>query len=478
MDLTRDFNAGVVSFYPDGGDFRALSPGINSLPWFYQTLLVFFVQIPVYSLVMTYEATGSALADITDEELRSLVESSITKSGPSKRAIALPPDLTRHHSRAGLITDMVYGHLGSSLAAVMPALGTHIPMTCAELGSMFPKTPLSLFRSHDWRNGVTELGRIEGSFVSSVSGGLLDYDWPVQTNRDLVSGAYDKIISIGQVVPHEVVGMANQAKNIFVGAGGKEAIDKSHFLGAVYGMERMMGRTNTPVRALFDEALARYGSKLPPILWMLTVVGQRQDGSLALRGFFSGDDRDCFERAAALSREVNLDLLDVPLKKAVVWLDPSMFRTTWIGNKAVYRTRMAMADGGELVVIAPGLERFGEDLEIDALIRKYGYRSGKEIVQLVADNADLAASMSAAAHLIHGCPEGRFTVTYAPGPGVTKEEIESVDFGWTGMSEAVSLYRPEACVPGWNTNRAGEPFFFIPNPSLGLWSHTSRFANK
>ena len=426
---------------------------------------------------MTYESIGSAESDIGDGELRSLVESSIARSGSPKRAIALPPDATRHHSRAGRITDMVYDCLGSSLAAVMPALGTHIPMTDAELSSMFPGTPLTLFRRHDWREGVAELGRIEGSFISSISAGLLGYDWPVQANRLLVGAEYDRIISIGQVVPHEVVGMANHAKNIFVGAGGKEAIDKSHFLGAVYGMERMMGRTDTPVRALFDEALIRHGADLPPVLWMLTVVGRREDGSLALRGFFSGDDRDCFERAASLARRVNLDLLDEPLAKAVVWLDPAEFRTTWLGNKAVYRTRMAMADGAELVIIAPGLERFGEDLGIDALIRTYGYRPGAEIVRLVSEKQDLAANMSAAAHLIHGCPEGRFRVTYAPGPAVSRQEMESVGFGYTDIGETIARYRPDICRQGWNRDSGGEPFFFIPNPALGLWSLASRFAS-
>ncbi len=427
---------------------------------------------------MTYEATGSATADIGNDELFSLVETSIAKSGRPGRAIALPPDATRAHSRAGAITDMVHACLGSSLAAVMPALGTHIPMSEKELGTMFPGTPLSLFRTHDWRNGVTELGRIGGDFVSAISGGLLDYDWPVQVDAELVSGGYDRIISIGQVVPHEVVGMANHAKNIFVGAGGKEAIDKSHFLGAVYGMERMMGHADTPVRALFDEALARFGSRLPPVLWMLTVVGRRADGGLALRGFFSGDDRDCFARAAELAQVVNLDLLAEPLHKAVVWLDPAEYRTTWLGNKAIYRTRMAMADRGELVIIAPGLERFGEDLGIDSLIRRYGYRSGAETRQLVARNEDLAASLSAAAHLVHGCPEGRFRVSYAPGPGLGRREIESVGYDWTDIGSALSRYRPRDCAAGWNVDADGESFFFVPNPALGLWSLESRFGDS
>jgi nickel-dependent lactate racemase len=290
---------------------------------------------------------------------------------------------------------------------------------------------------------------------------------------------------MGQVVPHEVVGMANHAKNLFVGTGGKEAIDKSHFMGASYGMERMMGRADTPVRALFDEGLRRFGDKLPPVLYALTVVSPRSGaeaaaagkpcGSTAARGFFAGFGRDCFEKAAALSRQVNVDLLDDPVKKAVVCLDPEEFRTTWLGNKAIYRTRMALADGGELLILAPGLERFGEDLGMDRLIRKFGYRPGGEILEKAAKEAELAENLSAAAHLIHGSSEGRFTVRYCPGPGVSRSEIESVGYEWGSLEEARASYNPDALASGWNTLPGGERVFFVPNPALGLWAEKKRF---
>jgi hypothetical protein len=131
------------------------------------------------------------------------------------------------------------------------------------------------------------------------------------------------------------------------------------------------------VRALFDEGLRRFSSLMPPILWVLTVIGPRPDASLAVRGLFIGFGRECFEKAAALSREINVNLMNEPVNKAVVYLEPEEYRTTWLGNKAIYRTRMAIADGGELLILAPALERFGEDMGVDALIRKHGYRPGE-----------------------------------------------------------------------------------------------------
>lgn len=427
---------------------------------------------------MTFASRGSPTDDIDPAALSDLVAKSLDSLPPFKRALAVPPDITRVHSQAGLVTDCVYARLGPRLAGVLPAIGTHVPMTDREIATMYPGTPASLFLAHEWRKDLKEYGRIPSSFIGQVSEGMLSYDYPVQTNKVLASGSYDAIISIGQVVPHEVVGMANHAKNLFVGTGGKEAIDKSHFLGAAYGMERMMGRLDTPVRRIFEEALRVASPSLPPILWMLTVIGRREDGSLAIRGFFSGDDSECLARASELSKQVNIQTLPESIDTAVVWLDPAEFRTTWLGNKAVYRTRMAMADGGNLIILAPGLQHFGEDSGIDALIRKYGYRTSAEIRTLAAREADLAQNLSAAAHLIHGSSEGRFTVTYAPGPGVSRKEIESVGYRWAPLDEMLRLYAPDGRPQGYQKDGAGNPFFFVPNPALGLWTTKKRFEGR
>ena len=445
---------------------------------------------------MLLAAKGGVSFDISNEELDVLFSDALCRAMGEIRdpapVLVLPPDITRFYSRAGFLTDLAARELGSlgggmpdRLGMVMPALGTHMAMTNPELRRMFRKTPLNKFRIHDWRNNVVTLGRIEGSLVEKFSEGKVRYDWPVQVNRELPDGGFSLILSMGQVVPHEVVGMANHLKNIFVGTGGKEAIDKSHFIGACYGMEKMMGRADTPVRALFDEGYKRFGDQLPPILFALTVISPRSEeevkktgthpGSLALRGIFIGFGRECFEEAAALSRQVNVDLLDEPIKKAVVYLEPEEFRTTWIGNKAVYRTRMAMADGGELLILAPGLERFGEDRGVNKVIRKYGYQPSKVILQKAEEEKDLAENLSVAAHLIHGSSEGRFTVRYCPGSKLSRAEIEAVGYEWGSLKEAASRYNVNKLSLGWNTMDDGEKFFFVPNPALGLWAERKKF---
>jgi nickel-dependent lactate racemase len=367
----------------------------------------------------------------------------------------------------------VWEYDGDKLAAVLPAIGTHFPMTEREIAHMFGEMPARLFRVHDWRNGLATLGTVPAEYVRQQSEGMVNFDWPAQVDRLLVEGGFDLILSIGQVVPHEVIGMANYNKNIFVGTGGAEGINKSHFLGAVYGMERIMGRADNPVRRVLNYASEHFARHLP-IVYVLTVIGKNSAGKLVMRGLFIGDDVECFQKAAELSLQVNFVMLDREIRKAVVYLDPEEFKSTWLGNKAIYRTRMALADGGELIVLAPGVKEFGEDPTIDKLIRKYGYVGTPAILRAVAENADLAANLSAAAHLIHGSSEGRFTITYCPG-GLTRQDVEKAGFRYAPLEQMIKRYDPAKLTDGYNMVR-GEEIFYISNPALGLWAYRERFA--
>ncbi len=419
-------------------------------------------------------AQGSPSCDLSRDDLKAALEQTLEKLGPRKRVLALPPDFTRLNSLAGPITCMVHDYYGDALVDVMPALGTHVPMPDWQLKGMFPGLPKRLIRDHDWRNDVVTIGEVPCEFVAGVTEGIHRKPWPAQLNRLVWEGGHDLILSIGQVVPHEVIGMANYNKNLFVGTGGAAGINESHFIGAVYGMERMMGRADTPLRRILNYAQDHFCGHLP-LVFVLTVIGPREDGSLALRGLFIGDDVDCFEQAAELSVKVNFTILDEAPKKMVVYLDPEEFHSTWLGNKAVYRTRMAIADEGELIVLAPGVKTFGEDPEIDRLIRKYGYCNTPAILRLVEETDDLPKNLSAAAHMIHGSSEGRFHITYCPGK-LTRQEIEGVGYGYADLETMLQRYCPDKMKDGWNTLADGERVFYISNPALGLWAHPDRLS--
>ncbi len=395
---------------------------------------------------------------------------------PAKKVLIVPPDYTRYHSKAGFLTNVCYHHYADQGAEVdiLPALGTHVPVTEGEAADMFGDIPYSRFLRHNWRADVVKLGEVPGEYLSQITEGLWNEAISVEINRRVMDESYDLILSPGQVVPHEVIGMANQAKNLFVGVGGAEMINSSHMVGAIFGMERMMGRDHTPVRKIFDYALERF-LKDRPILFLLTVT-TAPGGATRTHSLFCGAERDALEAAVALSQEKNIDFVPRGIKKCVVYLDPKEFRSTWLGNKAVYRTRMAVADGGELLILAPGVARFGEDAAVDALIRKYGYCGRQKVLELFRRPAceDLRANMGAAAHLIHGSSDGRFAITYAV-KNISRAEIEGVHFKSADCDELMRRYDPQKLAYGYNSLPDGEEVYFIPNPALGLWIDRERF---
>ncbi|PKL14373.1 MAG: D-mannonate epimerase [Spirochaetae bacterium HGW-Spirochaetae-8] len=419
------------------------------------------------------DAQVENLNGLSLESLKQTFFAGLAALGERKRVLLIPPDITRLHGLGGTLAVWAVEYYGTKVKAILPALGTHVAMTDAELDVMFPGVDHKLFIVHDWRNDIVTLGTVPAELVERLSEGKLSWPWKAQVNKRLASGDYDLILSLGQVVPHEVIGMANYSKNIFVGTGGSEGINRSHYLGAVYGMERIMGRADSPVRAIMDYAQEQFIGDIP-LSYALTVVGRDAQGEMRPMGLFMGSDRQCFEEASRVSLQANFTMVDKPLDKVVVYLDSGEFRTTWLGNKSIYRTRMAIADGGELVVLAPGVHKFGEDNEIDRLIRKYGYKGTPAVLRAVDENEELRNNLSAAAHLIHGSSEGRFTIRYCPGH-LTRQEVESVGYQWGDLQSMLAVYPRKTMRDGWNIANDGSSFYYIANPAVGLWAHAGRF---
>ena len=416
---------------------------------------------------------------LTDSQIKSKVNAFIderAKQGKLNKVLLIVPDFTRCFSNAGFITNCIYHHLEDMgvRTDILEALGTHVPMTDSQIDEMYGDIPHDRFIAHNWRKDVVTLGQVPGSYLEEITEGLWKDSIEVQVNRLVMDLSYDLIVSIGQVVPHEVIGMANHSKNIFVGTGGTDMINKSHMVGAVYGMERMMGKDYTPVRLVFDYALRTFLSQRP--VWFILTVCTAPDDIIQTHGVFIGNTRKCLEDAVELSQKMNIDFVDHGIKKCVVYLNDREFRSTWLGNKAVYRTRMAIADGGELLILAPGVEHFGEDPINDAIIRKYGYRGRLHTLQLFRDpaNQDLRDNMGVAAHLIHGSSDGRFSITYAV-KNITEKEIEDVGFKAASYDETVKKYNPGKLKYGYNTMPDGEVIYYIPNPALGLWINKEKF---
>ena len=421
------------------------------------------------------EVTGSELS-LSEERIKAAIEASIASRKESlKKVLLIPPDASRLYSHAGVLTNYYYDLLKDTCQVdVLPALGTHMPMDHEEIDLFFgTNIPKDRFLVHNWRNDVVKIGEVPKEFIAQVSDGRMNEKIDVEVNKLLLDKSYDLVISIGQVVPHEVVGLANYSKNIFVGIGGKNMIDKSHMLGAVCNLENIMGRDKTSVRRMFDYAQEEVFNKLNiPLLYVLTVMKFEGDQN-AVKGLYISQDREGFTRAAKASQQYNMTFLEKPVKKVVAYLQPEEFKSTWIGNKAVYRSRLAIADEGELIVLAPGVRQFGEDPGNDKLIRKYGYR-GDDIIKIMYDEGDLMNNQSVPAHLLHGSSFDRFKIVYAVA-NMTKEEIEGVNFSYLSYEEAIQKYDPAKLKDGYNTLPDGEEIFYISNPSLGLWASKDKF---
>jgi nickel-dependent lactate racemase len=394
-----------------------------------------------------------------------------------RRVLLLPPDITRMHSGAGRLTEILYEIFAEEADVfVIPTLGQHVPHTPEENRRMFGSIPEDRILKHDWRNGCVHVGEISGEEVAASCNRAADWPIPITLNRTLMEDPWDLIINVGHVVPHEVLGFANHNKNYFIGVGGKELICASHLMAARCGIENNLGNLVTPVRHCFNLAEDRYLGQLPD-LYVQVVMARNERNELVHTGVFVGDDLETYLAAARQSREQNITVFEEPLKKIVCVMQGDEFVSTWVANKAVYRTRMALADDAELLILAPGLKRFGEQEDVDAIIRKYGYAGTERVMEEFRKQSDLQELAHATAHLMHGSSEGRFRITYAPG-FLTREEMEGVHFGYADLPAMIERYRPDECREGWNRTADGEEFYFIPTPSAGLWSTRQRLYER
>lgn len=416
-------------------------------------------------LYLTEEAKG-----ISPEQLDQQIDALLEQFPDVKKVLIIPPDYTRCYSYAGEITQVLYKKLSPKAKVdVMPALGTHMALSDEEhdkfFGDVVPKDAIIV---HHWQSDTVRLGYVPAEVCSEISNALFPEQIDVEVNHLLVDGGYDLILSVGQVVPHEVVGMANYSKNIFVGTGGREMINKSHMLSAICGMEKALGVVDSPARQVYDYAQKHFIDGKLPLVYLQTVT-TRENEVLKLHGLYIGESRTPFEMAAELAQKLNIVHVDRRAKKVVTYLDPEELKTTWVGNKGVYRTRMIVEDAGELIVLAPGVIAFGENEEMDKMTRAYGYTGTEHILDLYRQGVFEGRLMSAA-HLMQGSSEGRFTITYATKPeNLSKEEIESVGYQWVDYNEITRKYNPETLKEGWNVLEDGEEIYFVGTPALGLW---------
>lgn len=426
---------------------------------------------------MIFFSEGAADLTLDSNHISELIDNMLERLGNLSRVLILPPDFTRYHSYAGEIIRMLYSKLkNTSHIEIMPTLGTHVPMSEKEMDMMYQGIPHEILKRHDWKNDIVRIGTISAEIIKELTDGLVDFPLHCEINKTLVQGNWDQIISVGQLVPHELIGIANFNKNIFIGVGGKDIIDKTHFIGALYGTEKMMGHISSPVRKVLNYMGNNFTNHLP-ISYILTVRGVDKDKQIVTRGIYAGNDEEAYLRGATLCQEVNIKLLKKEYKKVIAYLDPEEFKSTWVGTKAICRTRMAIANGGELIILCPGINTFGEDPENDLIIRKYGYQDIEKLLKAINENIDLSNNLATASALIVSSPENRFKVIYAA-KKISRKEIESVYCNYADYEEIVKKYNPSKLKEGENIMPDGEEIFYVSKPAQGLWAEINRFKQN
>jgi nickel-dependent lactate racemase len=342
-------------------------------------------------------------------DLRQIARDALRPIPAGARVLAVIPDKTRDDN-----TDLLFPIVSQELAGrrvarldALVAQGTHPPMTDAEkrvkigAGAAELPVPGEIFDHHwDRASELATVGRLTAAEVSTLTGGLMSADVPVQLNRRLAPGTYDYILVLGAVVPHEVAGFAGGAKYFFPGVAGPELTHLTHWLGALASIENVIGRIETPTRHVIEAAADRVTT---PVIGF-TSVSTRDASGLHTHALFTGGLRETVRQAAAVSAQVHIRYTGRRYRRVVALLDQH-YDELWVGGKASYKLGGIIENGGELVIYAPHLT--GISTTHGALIEKYGYAPLEQVREMVEGSDELRANLCVAAHLAHVSYAGR-----------------------------------------------------------------------
>lgn len=302
-----------------------------------------------------YSATAPRGESIALEAVTDLV-AQVAASFSGERLLLIVPDQTRT-APIGRIFRALHEAAVAHCPAfdVMIALGTHPPMSERAICERLDIDPAERqtrygtvrFFNHEWANtdALTRIGTIPAEEIHELSGGLFSMEVAVTLNRRLLE--YDRVVIIGPVFPHEVVGCSGGNKYLFPGVSGPEVLNFFHWLGAVITNPMIIGNKQTPVRQVVDRA----ASMVPVEKSCFSLVVDGDD----LAGLFVGTPEEAWSQAADLSRERHIVRKARPFQ-TVLSCAPLMYDELWVGGKCMYKLEPVVEDGGELIIYAPHIK--------------------------------------------------------------------------------------------------------------------------
>jgi len=319
--------------------------------------------------------TGDASSRLSEARIRSIVEEGIPpRLVEGKRVLALTPDPTRTCPlplMARIVRDVVGGRAKS--LDFMIALGTHTILSEERIDALFgvprgqreKEFPGHRFFNHRWDLPETlrKIGTISEDRIHELSGGLFRESVDVVINAAVL--AYDLVLILGPVFPHEVIGFSGGNKYLFPGISGGDFLHFFHWLGAVVTCPRVIGYKETPVRALVNHA----ATMVPTPRHCLAMV-VRPDGGLA--GLYAGTPEEAWSAAADLSARIHIVYKEKPFH-TVLGRAPEMYDELWTAGKVMYKLEPVVADGGTLIIHAPHVK------EISRTWGRYLERTGYHV---------------------------------------------------------------------------------------------------
>ena len=374
---------------------------------------------------------GSPESDLTEHELYTIVEHALEPIGHGERVLAIVPDKTRDDNTDLLFPTalQILKDRGLRCFDALIAQGTHPPMYAAEKQAKLGLRDETSFSGrvfdHRWDcpDELTTLGLLSAETVIELTSGLITHEVPVSINRLLGADVYDTVLVFGATVPHEVAGFAGGAKYFFPGVAGPELTHTTHWLGALAGIETVIGQIETPTRHLIESAADLIE---PQVISLNSVVSRNEAGRLITHALFAGDIREAFRKACEVSRQVHIRYTGRKYKRVVALLD-SHYDELWVGGKASYKLGAIVEDGGELIIYAPHLTKISETH--GRLIEKYGYAPLESVRDMLGVSEELRQNLCIAAHLAHVSYASRLDET---GGVVPRYQITMA----TGLDEA------------------------------------------
>ncbi|HEY8412429.1 MAG TPA: lactate racemase domain-containing protein [Pyrinomonadaceae bacterium] len=400
---------------------------------------------------MSTEVLTSSGLDVA--ALTEIIHQALDVVQPGEHVLAIIPDKTRDDNTHLLfpVAAEFLARRGVASFDALVAQGTHPPMSESQKRAKIGAADFAgHLYDHRWDepDELITLGELNAETVRQLTGGLIDRAVPVSINKLLAPGIYDTVLVFGATVPHEVAGFAGGAKYFFPGVAGPELTHTTHWLGALAGIENIIGQVDTPTRSLIEAAADLIPAR---IISLNTVVSREGDGELMTYALFTGDIREAFRRAAAVSREVHIRYTGRKYKRVIALLDPH-YDELWVGGKASYKLGAIIEEGGELIVYAPHLTKLSETH--GALIEKYGYAPLESVRDMLGVSEELRENLCIAAHLAHVAYAGRldehgkvvprYRITMAS--GLDEETCRRVNLGYIDYRTFVYRADPDTLI--------------------------------